>query len=76
MFGLFISNLCYIDPSATSVLISSITAAVVAIGAAAVIYIRKAKKKAADILHIDENANKEVEEELKINDDTDENNND
>ncbi len=56
----------YIDPSTTTILISSISGIVIAIGAGAVILWRKAKKKVSSVLHIDENANKEVEEELVI----------
>ena len=58
----------YIDPSTTTILISSISGIVIAISAAAVVIWRKAKKKVANALHIDENANKEVEEELVIKD--------
>ena len=59
----------YLDPSTTTILISSISGIVIAIGAGAVILWRKAKKKVADVLHIDENSNKEVEEELVIKED-------
>ena len=41
---------------------------VIAVGAVAAILWRKAKKKVASALHIDENANKEVEEDIVIND--------
>lgn len=58
----------YIDPSAASILIVSISGIVAAVGATAVILWRKAKRKVANALHIDENAHKEVEEELVIND--------
>ena len=61
----------YIDPAATTVIITSISGIVIAVGATAVILWRKAKKKIANALHIDENANKEVEEELVINTDSD-----
>ena len=57
----------YIDPAATTVIITSISGIVIAVGATAVILWRKAKKKVAEAFHIDENANKEVEEELVIN---------
>ncbi len=60
-------NAAYIDPSAASILIVSISGIVAAVGATAVILWRKTKKKVANALHIDENANKEVEEELVIN---------
>ena len=61
----------YIDPAATTVVITSISGIIIAVSATAVILWRKAKKKVATALHIDENANKEVEEELVINNDTD-----
>ena len=60
--------MAYLDPAATSILLTSISGIVIAVGATAVILWRKAKKKVANVLHIDENANKEVEEELVIND--------
>ena len=60
----------YIDPAATTVIITSISGIVIAVGATAVILWRKAKKKVATVLHIDENANKEVEEELVVNTDS------
>jgi hypothetical protein len=60
-------NLLYIDPAATTVLLSSITAIVVACGATFIILWRKLKKGAQKVLHIDENKNKEVEDELVIN---------
>ncbi len=61
----------YIDPAATTVLISSISAIAVAVGASAIIIWRKVKKKAGKVLHIDENANKEVEEDIQVFDDDD-----
>ena len=63
---MFISQLLYIDPAATSVLITSLTAIVVAVGASAIVIWRKLKKKVDKTLKIDPNANKEVEEELVI----------
>lgn len=70
MFNLLVSNtqLLYIDPAATSVLISSITAIAVAAGAGFIILWRRLKKKMSNALHIDENRNKEVEDELIITD--------
>ena len=64
----FTSNLLYIDPAATSMLLTSITAIVVACGAGIFIAWRAFKKKVNKALHIDENAKKEVEDELVIND--------
>lgn len=63
-----LSNLLYIDPAATTVLLSSITAIAVACGATFIILWRKVKKGAQKVLHIDDNANKEVEDELVIKD--------
>ncbi len=67
-----LTNLLYIDPAATTALLSSITAIAVACGAVFIILWRKMKKGAQKVLHIDENANKEVEEELVIAEDTEE----
>ena len=67
--GLLNLNALYLDPAATTVLATSISGIVIALGATAVILWRKAKKKAALILKIDENAHKEVEEDLVINND-------
>lgn len=58
--------LLYIDPAATTVLLSSVTAIAVALGASFIIIWRKMKRGVQKTLHIDENANKEVEEELVI----------
>lgn len=60
-------TVAYIDPSSVTIVITSISAIVIAVGATAVILWRKAKKKVAETLHIDETANKEVEDELVIN---------
>lgn len=63
------SNLLgYIDPAATSVLLASITAIVVAISASAIIIWRKVKNKVSKTLHIDPNSNKEVEEDIVVTD--------
>jgi hypothetical protein len=56
----------YIDPAPTTALLSSITAIVVACGATFIILWRKLKKGVKKTLHIDENANKDVEDELVI----------
>lgn len=68
--GLLELNSLYIDPTSATVLATSISGVVIAVGATAVILWRKAKKKAALLLKIDENAHKEVEEDLVINDET------
>lgn len=56
----------YLDPAATSILVTSISGILIAVSATAVILWRKAKKKVSKALHIDENANKEVEEEIVL----------
>lgn len=67
--GALATNALYIDPSAATILLTSISGIVIAVGATAVVLWRKAKKKAAQVLHIDENANKEVEEDIVVKDD-------
>ena len=59
LFG--VNGQAYIDPAVTTYLIQAVAGVVVAIGAVAGIYFRKAKKKINDKLGIDENKNKEVE---------------
>ena len=54
----------YIDPSAMTYMIQAIAGVAIAIGAAVAIIWRKFKKKAAQKLGIDENAHKEVEDEV------------
>ncbi len=51
----------YLDPSVMTYAIQAIAGVVIAIGAVAGIYWRKAKKKIDSKLGIDENKNKEVE---------------
>lgn len=63
-----LTNLLYIDPAATSILLTSISAIVVAVGATFVIVWNKMKKKVCKTLHIDENAHKEVEDDIVIMD--------
>ncbi len=62
-------TVAYLDPSATTILLTSISSIAIAVGATALILWRKAKKNVAKTLHIDENANKEVEEDLIIKND-------
>ena len=52
-----------------SEVIQVVAGVVVAVGAVVGIYWRKAKKKVQDKLGIDENANKEVEDEIVVSDD-------
>lgn len=58
---LLISNKGYIDPSVMTYTIQAIAGVVIAVGAVIGIRVRKAKKKLAEKLNIDENKNKEVE---------------
>ena len=62
------ANLLYIDPAAASVLLTSISSIVIALGATFIILWNKAKKKACQVLRIDENAKKEVEDDIVITD--------
>lgn len=65
VFGANLS--AYIDPSVATYLIQAIAGVVIAVGAAVGIYWRKAKKKVAKTLNIDENKNKDVEsDEIEI----------
>ena len=64
----------YLDPSVTSYLVQVIAGVVIAVGAVAGIYWRKAKKKVADKLGIDENRNKEVEDDVVSIDEEDKKN--
>lgn len=54
----------YIDPSVATYTVQVIAGVAVAVGAVAGVMWRKAKKKVQDKLGIDENANKEVEEDI------------
>lgn len=51
----------YIDPSTTTFVIQAVAGVAIAVGAAVVVYWRKAKKKVMNKLGMDENAKKEVE---------------
>ena len=54
----------YIDPSVMTYTIQVVAGVVVAVGAVAGVYWRKAKRKVQEKLGIDENANKEVEDDI------------
>ena len=54
----------YVDPSVMTYTIQVVAGAVIAIGAVAGIVIRNARKKAQKVLKIDENAKKEVEDDI------------
>lgn len=59
LFGLNAN--AYIDPSVMTYLIQAVAGVVIAVGAVAAIYFRRAKKKLSDKFGIDENRNKEIE---------------
>ncbi len=61
--------LLYIDISAVSYAVPLIAGIVVAIGSWLYIHFKRAKSKVSKTLGIDENAHKEVEEDLVINED-------
>ena len=56
----------YVDPSVTTFAFQAIAAVVVAAGAVIGVMWRKAKKKAQQVLNIDENAGKTVEDDLVV----------
>ncbi|MBO4421822.1 MAG: hypothetical protein J5879_00160 [Clostridia bacterium] len=61
--------LLYIDPSAVSILIPSIAGVAVIVGGWLYLHFRRAKSKVSKKLGIDENAGKEVEEDVVIKED-------
>ncbi len=63
-----LSNLLYFDVAAFSAVTSAVAAIGVAIAAPILYYWKKVKKGVCKTLHIDENKNKEVEEELVVTD--------
>ncbi len=60
------SVLAYIDPSVTTYGIQVVAGVVVAVGAVIGIWVRKARAKVQNKLGIDENAKKEVEEDIVV----------
>lgn len=60
------ASAAYIDPSSVSYGLMAASAIVIAGASVFVVWWRKAKRKVADKLGIDENANKEVEEDIEI----------
>ena len=58
---LLYTTFAYIDPSVMTYTIQAVAGIVIAVGAVVGIIWRNARKKAKQILNIDENANKEVE---------------
>ena len=72
---LFISQPAYIDPSVMTYAVQAIAGVVIAVGAVVVVLWRRAKKKVADKLGLEEKSKKEVEDDIQIieesNDSTD-----
>lgn len=60
----------YVDPSVTTFAIQAVVGVIVVAGAVVGVAWRKAKKKAMQALHIDENAGKTVEEDIVVFDET------
>ena len=63
---LFSFNLAYIDPSVMTYAIQAVAGVVIAISAVVVVLWRKAKKKVAEKLNLEEKSIKETEEEVQI----------
>lgn len=59
-------NLAYVDPSVMTFAVQAIAGVVIAVGAVVAVFWRKAKKKVSNALGVDENANKEVEEDIQL----------
>lgn len=62
-----IINTAYLDPSVITIAFSAIAGVAVTIGAAVAVYYHRIRKKVNDKLGIDENAKKEVEEDVTGN---------
>ena len=67
-FVLFTANVsaAYIDPATVGMAATAIAGVVVACGAFFLVWWRKVKRNVSEKLGIDENANKEVEEDVEI----------
>lgn len=63
-------NQAYLDPSATTAIISAIAGVAVAVGAFVVVGVRKAKKKVSDKLGIEERNKAQDEDDIEFTDDT------
>ena len=63
---LMVPAFAYVDPSVTSMAIQAVAGVVVAAAAVAGVLWSKAKKKAKQVLNIDENAGKTVESDVVV----------
>ena len=59
----------YLDPSVSTMIVQVVAGIAVAAGAVVTVVWRRAKKKVQKALNIDENAKKEVEEEVQFDED-------
>lgn len=64
-----IFNTAYLDPSATTALITGIASVAVALGAFIVVMVRKMRKKVSDKLGIEDKQSKAAEEAVEFVDD-------
>lgn len=62
------NNMLYIDPAATTALVSSITVIIASLGATFIIFWGKFKKKFYSFFNLNEFRGKEVEEKLVVSD--------
>lgn len=67
----FIPIPAYIDPSVMTYAVQAVAGVVIAVGAVAVVFWRRAKKKVADKLGLEEKSKKETEDEIQLIEDTD-----
>lgn len=70
LMALSINASAYLDPSVMTYTIQVVAGVIVAVGAVIGVYWRKAKKKVQDKMGIDENARKEIEEDVVEIEDT------
>lgn len=64
LFNIAEYSFAYIDPSVMTYTIQAIAGVVIAVGATVGIVWRRARKKAKQVLNINDNAKKEVEEDV------------
>lgn len=69
----FVPNTLYIDPSVMTYAIQAAAGIVIAVGAAVAIFFRRAKKKVAEKLNLEEKSIKETEEDVVLVDSSEEN---
>lgn len=66
MFIMLNPTTLYIDPSVMTYAIQAVAGVVIAVGAVAALLWRKAKKKVAEKLNLEEKSVKETEEEVEL----------